>query len=193
MSLNAKKILEHIFWKFYMWKISILENFSVFRPLLRQRRLQWRGIIFLLFYSHFDRLLLQLQTLQVSEVVLVQKYFLNRPWSQKNLMSSWGEGCVGAPLQHPLQVFCSLAPLLQCLYFSLSTHLKEISTTEGSWPAAPLPAPPPRIATATVPRSCHVGRPQGPPSHIIEPAAKAPLQLLLNNISLHLKFFFLDP
>jgi hypothetical protein len=56
------------------------------------------------------------------------------------------------------------------------------STTEGSWPAAPLPRPPPppRIATATVPRSCHVGRPQGPPSHIFEPAAKAPLQLLTN-------------
>ncbi len=90
MSLNAKKILEHIFWKFYMWNISIWKKFPVFRPLFR-RRLQGQGIIFfLLFSSHFDRLLLQLQTLQVSEGVLVQKYFLNRPWSQKNLMSSWG-------------------------------------------------------------------------------------------------------
>ncbi len=71
-------------------------------------------IFFLLFSSHFDRLLLQLQTLQVSEVVLVQKYFLSRPWSEKNLMSSWGEGCVGAPLQHPLHVFCSLARAHPC-------------------------------------------------------------------------------
>jgi hypothetical protein len=35
--------------------------------------------IFLLFSLHFERLLLQLQTLQVSEGVLGQKYFLNRP------------------------------------------------------------------------------------------------------------------
>ncbi len=87
---ECEKNLEHIFGKFYMWKISILKKFPVFRPLFRQRRLQLWGLIFWTFSSHFERLLLQLQTLQVSEGVQVQKYFLNRPRSQKNLMSSWG-------------------------------------------------------------------------------------------------------
>ncbi len=54
MSLNAKKILENIFWKFYMWKISILKKFPVFRPLFWRRRLQrwvfgtdldWNGVL----------------------------------------------------------------------------------------------------------------------------------------------------
>ncbi len=53
MSLNAKKILEHIFSKFYMWKISILKKFPVFRPLFRRRRLKRRGKIFLIFFFTF--------------------------------------------------------------------------------------------------------------------------------------------
>ncbi len=93
MSLNVKKILENIFWKFYMWKISILKIFPVFRPLFR-RRLQRRGIIFLTFFLN----ILIDYFLQISEVVLGQKYFLNRPWSQKNLKSSWGgRWCRGSP------------------------------------------------------------------------------------------------
>ncbi len=44
MSLNAKKILENIFCKFYMSKISILKKFPVFRPLFRE--------IFFYFFLH---------------------------------------------------------------------------------------------------------------------------------------------
>jgi hypothetical protein len=79
MSLNAKKILEHIFCKFYMQKISILKNFWFLGPFLGGGDNSGGGKLCLLFSSHFDRLLLQLQTLQVSEEVLVKKYFLNRP------------------------------------------------------------------------------------------------------------------
>jgi hypothetical protein len=58
---------------------------------------------------------------------------------------------------------------------------KEISTTARSWPADPLPALPPpppsnRCSTTFLPR----WPAQGPPSHIFEPAANAPLQLLFN-------------
>ncbi len=131
MSLNEKKILENILWKFYMWKISILKKFLVFRPLFRPAAISGAGNnFFKRFSSYFDRLLLQLQTLQVSEGALMQKYFLNRPWSQKNLMSSWGGRWCRCSLQHPLHVFCSLArahaPLVQCLYFSLHTHLNPL-------------------------------------------------------------------
>ena len=66
------------------------------------------GKFFLLFSSHFERLLLQLQTLQVSEGVLGKKYFFNRPWSQKNLMSSWGEGGVGVLPFSILYMFSAL-------------------------------------------------------------------------------------
>ncbi len=51
-SLNVKKILEHIFWKFNMWKISNLKKFPVFRPLFLRRRLRRQGIIFFYFFLH---------------------------------------------------------------------------------------------------------------------------------------------
>ncbi len=110
-----------VFEKYLFWK-----NFRFLGPFFGGGDNSGEGKFFLLFSSHFERLLLQLQTLQVSEGVLGQKYFLNRPWSQKNLMSSWG----GAPLQHPLHVFCSLARAHPCynvfLYFSLHTHLNPL-------------------------------------------------------------------
>ena len=126
---ECEKNLEHIFLKFYMWKISILKNIPVFWPLFRQRRLQRRGITFVTFFFNFDRLLLQLQALQVSEGVQVQKYFLNRPWSQKNLMSSWGgRWCtVSATLQHPLHVFCSLARAHPC--YNVFTFHSTLTST----------------------------------------------------------------
>ncbi len=60
-------------------KISILKKFPVFRPFSGGGDYSGGGKFFELFSSHFERLLLQLQTLQVSEGVLGQNYFLNRP------------------------------------------------------------------------------------------------------------------
>ncbi len=85
---------------------------------------------FLKLFSLFERLLLQLQTLQVSEGVLGQKYFLNWPWSQKNLMSSWGgRWCRCSPSASSTCFMLSGQgpPLLHRLYFSLHTHLNPLN------------------------------------------------------------------
>ncbi len=107
-----KKSSKIFFVNFICEKYLFWKNFRFLGPFFGGGDYSGGGNFFLLFSSHFERLLLQLQTLQVSEGVLGKKYFLNRPWSQKNLMSSWGErwcSRVGAPIQHPLHVFCSLA------------------------------------------------------------------------------------
>ena len=109
-----KKSLNIFFVNFICEKYLFWKNFRFLGPFFGGGDYSGGGKFFELFSSHFERLLLQLQTLQVSEGVLGQKYFLNRPWSQKNLMSLWGEGGVGAPLQHPVHVFCSLARAHPC-------------------------------------------------------------------------------
>ncbi len=128
-----KKSLNIFVENFICEKYLFLTKFPVFRPLFRRRWLQRRGKFFFTFFFTFWRLLLQLQTLQVSEGVLGQKYFLNRPWSQKNLMSSWGGGrwCRCSPSASSTCFMLSGLgpPLLQCLYFSLHTHLNPLNNT----------------------------------------------------------------
>jgi hypothetical protein len=55
------------------------KNFQFLGPFFGGGDYSGGGNFFLLFSSHFERLLLQLQTLQVSEGVLGKKYFLTRP------------------------------------------------------------------------------------------------------------------
>ncbi len=114
MSLNKKKILNIFLVNFICEKYLFWKNSLFLGPFFGGGYYSGGGKFFELFSSHFERLLLQLQTLQVSERVQVQKYLLNRPRSQKNLMSSGGGRCIGAPLQHPLHVFCSLARAHPC-------------------------------------------------------------------------------
>jgi hypothetical protein len=55
------------------------KNFRFLGPFFGGGDYSGGGNFFKLFSLHFERLLLQLQTLQVSEGVLGKKYFLNRP------------------------------------------------------------------------------------------------------------------
>ncbi len=109
-----KKSLNEFFENFICEKYLFWKNFRFLGPFFGGGDYSGGGKFFLLFSSHFERLLLQLQTLQVSEGVLGQKYLLNRPWSQKNLMSSGGGRWCRCSLQHPLHVFCSLARTHPC-------------------------------------------------------------------------------
>jgi hypothetical protein len=88
MSLNKKKILNIFLVNFICEKYLFWKNSLFLGPFFGGGDYSGGGQFLELFSSHFERLLLKLQTLQVSEGVQVQKYFLKRPRSQKNLMSS---------------------------------------------------------------------------------------------------------
>ena len=124
-----KKSFNIFFENFICEKYLFWKNFWFLGPFFSSCDHRGGGKFFLLFSSHFERLLLQLQTLQVSEGVLGKKYFLNRPWSQKNLMSSWGgRWCRCSPSASSTCFLLSGwgPPLLQCLYFLLHTHLNPL-------------------------------------------------------------------
>ena len=107
-----KKSLNIFFEHFICEKYLFWKHFRFLGPFFGGGDYNGRGKFVLLFSSHFESLLLQLQTLQVSEGVLGQKYFLNRPWSQKNLMSSWGGRWCRCSVS--ASVFCSLARAHSC-------------------------------------------------------------------------------
>ncbi len=86
-----KKSLKVFFENFICEKYLFWKNLRILGPFFGGGDYSGGGKFFKLFSSHFERLLLQLQTLQVSEGVLGQKYFLNRPWSQKNFVIMGGK------------------------------------------------------------------------------------------------------